>query len=210
MANSYPEQDTLHYMKKQTKQNLIELLETSLATNDLNIRDLEESLDKILTSTNSCKKSPYIKALRELYSYVYNYVTHGDWSKEIIIEFIKDTIAILNTPLKELEAQEAAIQKQLELDDYHKELPLKLLTLLAEADELDIDYKVGFNQLKQPLVEIDGIKIPLNGEPYDYQYVKSELFDLARQQKEETQQKDDLIAAAKAKLTDEEKDLLGL
>lgn len=209
MADNYPEQNTLHYMEKQTKQNLIELLDTSLATTDLNIRDLEESLDKILTSTNSCKKSPYTEALRKLYSYVYNYVAYGDWSKEIIIEFIKDTLDILNTPLKELEEQEAAIQKQLELEEYHKELPLKLLTLLAEADELDIDYKVGFNQLKQPLVQIDGIKIPLNGEPYDYQYVKSELFDLARSYNE-TQQKDDLIAAAKAKLTDEEKEALGL
>jgi hypothetical protein len=196
-------------MKKQTKQKLTELLEASLAATDLDLRDLEASLGELLISTNSCKKSPYVETLRELYSYVYNHVTYGDICRENIIESIGDTLTTFNTPLRQLEEKEAALTRQLKLNEYHKELPLKLLELLAEADDLGLEYKVWFNQLKQPLVEIDGTGIPLNGEPYDYQYAVS-IVEMVRQQKEEAQQEAILIAAAKAKLTDEERKLLSL
>jgi hypothetical protein len=179
-------------MKEQTKQELIELLETSLTTTDLNIRDLEESLGELLTSTNSCKNSPYIKALREIYSYVYNSVTYGDWSKETIIEFIKDALTVLNTPLRQLEEEEAAITKQLELDEYHKSLPLKLLQLMADSlmpsasvlSHVDEDEKGLYVCFRIPYFDSDdGIRrydeylVYLNGYPSEYDYVESLIKD---------------------------------
>ena len=209
-------------MKNQIKQQLIDLLESSLNINNLNIRDLEEKLGKLVTATNSYKKSPYIKALRVLYSYVFEYETYGDWSKENIIEFIKDTITILNTPLKELEDIEAAIQKQLALNEYHKELPLKLLQLIADTlmtsvpshvseDEegLYVCFRIPYFDSDDDIRGYDDNLVYLNGYPSEYNYVESLIKD-HYEKVNKIKEKAILIAAAKAKLTDKEKKLLRL
>jgi hypothetical protein len=208
-------------MKEQTKQELIELLETSLTTTDLNIRDLEESLGELLTSTNSCKNSPYIKALREIYSYVYNSVTYGDWSKETIIEFIKDALTVLNTPLRQLEEEEAAITRQLELDEYHKSLSLKLLQLMSDTEMTSVPSYVNKDEkglyvcFRIPYFKDDSIRgydeylVYLNGYPSEYDYVVKLIKDYY-EKVNKIREKAELITAAKSKLTDEEKELLEL
>lgn len=93
------------------------------------------------------------------------------------------------------EEQEAAIIRQLELEKYHKELPLKLLELIAEADSLDLDYKVvkeesnlivllykkGTNYRRYGA----DVTISLYGEPYEYyeavnyiSTIKEEMYDI--------------------------------
>lgn len=201
------------------KQLYIDLLTKALTVPEhetLAFYHIQDELKALLAKHKT--QSLYTKALNDLHS-KFNMCECGDYyhyGEDDLLNDIKSTITILNTPLKQLEEEEAAITKQLELAEYHKELPLKLLELLAEADDLNLHYAV-FKRNKHIVVSLinfadkyeEKVLIVLNGEPQQLEDGK-QLVESVRQQKEKAQQKADLIAAAKSKLTDEEKELLGL
>jgi hypothetical protein len=199
------------------KQVYIDLLNKALTVPEqkgICFYTIQDELINLLNKSKS--QSLYTKQLTYLDTQFNKYYSNGGLHSDDLIKKIKDTIAILNTPLKELEDIETAIQRQLELDEYHKELPLKLLELLAEADELGIEYKVVKEKGKLTILfyrkstkyGADAI-ISLSGEPIEYYELENFISTIKDYIKKE-QQKADLIAAAKAKLTDEEKKLLGL
>jgi hypothetical protein len=78
-------------------------------------------------------KQEFINLLERVFS---------DADFDFIYQLVRNTITILNPRLKVLEEQEAAKQRQLELETYHEELPLKLLELMTEAYHLGLDYRV--------------------------------------------------------------------
>jgi hypothetical protein len=129
------------------KQVYIDLLNKALTVpkhETLRFYDIRIELESLLSKCED--QSLYTKALHDLNG---NFYTYEDpdyynlyYGEDELIESIKNTLAILNTPLKQLEEEEAAIARQLKLDKYHKELPLKLLELLAEADSLGINYRI--------------------------------------------------------------------
>ena len=199
------------------KQVYIDLLNKALTVPEqkgICFYTIQDELINLLNKSKS--QSLYTKQLTYLDTQFNKYYSNGGLHSDDLIKKIKDTIAILNTPLKELEDIETAIQRQLELDEYNKELPLKLLELLAEADELCIEYKVVKEKGKLTILfyrkstkyGADDI-ISLSGEPIEYYELENFISTIKDYYKKE-QQKADLIAAAKAKLTDEEKELLGL
>jgi hypothetical protein len=199
------------------KQVYIDLLNKALTVPEqkgICFYTIQDELINLLNKSKS--QSLYTKQLTYLDTQFNKYYSNGGLHSDDLIKKIKDTIAILNTPLKELEDIETAIQRQLELDEYHKELPLKLLELLAKADELGIEYKVVKEKGKLTILfyrkntkyGADAI-ISLSGEPIEYYELENFISTIKDYYKKE-QQKADLIAAAKAKLTDEEKELLGL
>jgi hypothetical protein len=141
------------------KQVYIDLLNKALTVpkhETLRFYDIRIELESLLSKCED--QSLYTKALHDLNGNFYtyedhdlngNFYTYEDpdyynlyYGEDELIESIKNTLAILNTPLKQLEEEEAAIARQLKLDKYHKELPLKLLELLAEADSLGINYRI--------------------------------------------------------------------
>lgn len=208
-------------MKKETKQKFINLLEKVFTDSDFHIRDLYENLNIVLKNYTK-QKSSYLTALRNLLSYLYKHIeeSNPDFAdSDVIYQLIQNTIETLNTPIKELEEQEANTQRQLELEQYNKELPVKLLELLAEADNLKLKYKVIKieNKLNISLYKENtdykrygaDIEINLPGNPNEY-YEAVNYMSTIKEELEKEKRKADLIATAKAKLTDEEKEMLGL
>ena len=207
-------------MKKQTKQVYIDLLNKALTVPEhetLRFWDIQTELEALLGKHKT--QTLYTKALSNLCCKFECLNYDGDYTEAELLTQINNTLTILNTPLRQLEEQEAAITRQLELDEYHKELPLKILELLAEADSLDLDYKVVKEEsnLIVLLYKEDtnykkygaDVTISLYGEPYEY-YEAVNYISTIKEELEAEQRKADLIAAAKAKLTDGEKQLLGL
>lgn len=203
-------------MKKSTKQEFITLLERVFIEANFDLKDLNDFLLKELSKYNK-QTSPYVKALINLSKYINLYLEENTkfTSLENVYSFIIDTVEILNTSLRELKKQEDVKQKQLELETYHKELPLKLLELLAKAQYLGLEYKVCNPKdieviLYEPYYnDFYEVKIKLNGQPWEYR----EAVDVI-QKIEDTQaaelEKENLIKTAKTKLTKEELTALGL
>ena len=209
-------------MKKATKEEFITLLEKIFSEADFDLRELQGYLSEKLNKYNKIN-NPYIKALRNLSYYINLYLEENTklTSLESIYQLIRDTVEILNTPLKELEKQEDVKQKQLELETYHKELPLKLLELLAKAQYLGLEYKVCNPKDKDIEVilyepyyndsykEIYEVKIKLNGQPWEYREAVDVIQKIKDTQAAELE-KENLIKTAKTKLTKEELTILGL
>ncbi len=209
-------------MKKATKEEFITLLEKIFSEADFDLRELQGYLSEKLNKYNKIN-NPYIKALRNLSKYINLYLEKNTkfTSLENVYQFIIDTVEILNTPLKELEKQEDVKQKQLELETYHKELPLKLLELLAKAQYLGLEYKVCNPKDKDIEVilyepyyndsykEIYEVKIKLNGQPWEYREAVDVIQKIKDTQAAELE-KENLIKTAKTKLTKEELTVLGL
>ena len=211
----------MNNIKKETKQKFINLLEKVFNDSDFDIRDLYKNLNQLLYSYTK-QKSPYLTALRNLLSYLYEHIEESNphfADSDVIYQLIQNTIEILNMPIKELKEQEANTQRQLKLEQYNKELRVKLLELLAEADNLKLKYKVIKieNKLNISLYKENtdykrygaDIEINLPGNPNEY-YEAVNYMSTIKAELEKEKRKTDLIAAAKAKLTDEEKKVLGL
>jgi hypothetical protein len=131
-------------MKKETKQKFINLLEKVFNDSDFTISNLYVNLNKVLKDYIK-QKCPYLDAVRDLSFYLHQHLKTDNShfaDTDFIYQLIQNAIEILNTPIRELKDKKAAIQRQLELEQYNKELPVKLLELLAEADNLKLKYKV--------------------------------------------------------------------
>lgn len=210
-------------MKKGTKQEFINLLERVFNEADFDLGELKGYLDEQLEKYNG-KSNPYLAELRNLQQTLINYFENNIICEpEVIYSEIQKTINFLNTSIRELKEQEAAKQRELELEQYHKELPLRLLELLAEAHHLDIEYKVWNPHNKNIEVVLyepyynevglykgtNEVEVKLDGQPWEYHLAEG-VIKSAKERLEEEQRKAKLIAAAKAKLTDEEKKALGI
>lgn len=205
------------------KQVYIDLLNKALTVPEhetLSFQNIQDELIDLLNKSKS--QSLYTKQLTYLYRQFDEYYGNDSFHSDDLIKEIKDTITILNTPLKELEDIEAAIQRQLALDEYHKELPLKLLQLMADTlmtsvpsyvneDEkgLYVCFKIPYFDSDDDISGYDDNLVYLNGYPSEYKYVESLIKD-HYEKVNKIKEKAELITAAKAKLTDEEKKLLGL
>lgn len=205
------------------KQVYIDLLNKALTVPEhetLSFQNIQDELIDLLNKSKS--QSLYTKQLTYLYRQFDEYYGSDSFHSDDLIKEIKDTITILNTPLKELEDIEAAIQRQLALDEYHKELPLKLLQLMADTlmtsvpsyvseDEkgLYVCFKIPYFDSDDDISGYDDNLVYLNGYPSEYKYVESLIKD-HYEKVNKIKEKAELITAAKAKLTDEEKKLLGL
>lgn len=205
------------------KQVYIDLLNKALTVPEhetLSFQNIQDELIDLLNKSKS--QSLYTKQLTYLYRQFDEYYGSDSFHSDDLIKEIKDTITILNTPLKELEDIEAAIQRQLALDEYHKELPLKLLQLMADTlmtsvpsyvseDEkgLYVCFKIPYFDSDDDITGYDDNLVYLNGYPSEYKYVESLIKD-HYEKVNKIKEKAELIKTAKAKLTDEEKKLLGL
>lgn len=205
------------------KQVYIDLLNKALTVPEhetLSFQNIQDELIDLLNKSKS--QSLYTKQLTYLYRQFDEYYGSDSFHSDDLIKEIKDTITILNTPLKELEDIEAAIQRQLALNKYHKELPLKLLQLMADTlmtsvpsyvseDEkgLYVCFKIPYFDSDDDISGYDDNLVYLNGYPSEYKYVESLIKD-HYEKVNKIKEKAELITAAKAKLTDEEKKLLGL
>lgn len=205
------------------KQVYIDLLNKALTVpkhETLSFQNIQDELIDLLNKSKS--QSLYTKQLTYLYRQFDEYYGSDSFHSDDLIKEIKNTITILNTPLKELEDIEAAIQRQLALDEYHKELPLKLLQLMADTlmtsvpsyvneDEkgLYVCFKIPYFDSDDDISGYDDNLVYLNGYPSEYKYVESLIKD-HYEKVNKIKEKAELITAAKAKLTDEEKKLLGL
>lgn len=205
------------------KQVYIDLLNKALTVpkhETLSFQNIQDELIDLLNKSKS--QSLYTKQLTYLYRQFDEYYGSDSFHSDDLIKEIKNTITILNTPLKELEDIEAAIQRQLALDEYHKELPLKLLQLMADTlmtsvpsyvseDEkgLYVCFKIPYFDSDDDITGYDDNLVYLNGYPWEYNYVESLIKD-HYEKVNKIKEKAELITAAKAKLTDEEKKLLGL
>lgn len=205
------------------KQVYIDLLNKALTVPEhetLSFQNIQDELIDLLNKSKS--QSLYTKQLTYLYRQFDEYYGSDSFHSDDLIKEIKNTITILNTPLKELEDIEAAIQRQLALDEYHKELPLKLLQLMADTlmtsvpsyvneDEkgLYVCFKIPYFDSDDDISGYDDNLVYLNGYPSEYKYVESLIKD-HYEKVNKIKEKAELITAAKAKLTDEEKKLLGL
>lgn len=205
------------------KQVYIDLLNKALTVPEhetLSFQNIQDELIDLLNKSKS--QSLYTKQLTYLYRQFDEYYGSDSFHSDDLIKEIKNTITILNTPLKELEDIEAAIQRQLALDEYHKELPLKLLQLMADTlmtsvpsyvneDEkgLYVCFRIPYFDSDDDITGYDDNLVYLNGYPSEYKYVESLIKD-HYEKVNKIKEKAELITAAKAKLTDEEKKLLGL
>lgn len=205
------------------KQVYIDLLNKALTVPEhetLSFQNIQDELIDLLNKSKS--QSLYTKQLTYLYRQFDEYYGSDSFHSDDLIKEIKNTITILNTPLKELEDIEAAIQRQLALDEYHKELPLKLLQLMADTlmtsvpsyvneDEkgLYVCFRIPYFDSDDDISGYDDNLVYLNGYPSEYKYVESLIKD-HYEKVNKIKEKAELITAAKAKLTDEEKKLLGL
>ena len=175
------------------KQVYIDLLNKALTVPEqkgICFYTIQDELINLLNKSKS--QSLYTKQLTYLDTQFNKYYSNGGLHSDDLIKKIKDTIAILNTPLKELEDIETAIQRQLELDEYHKSLPLKLLQLMADSlmpsasvlshvdeDEkgLYVCFRIPYFDFDDSIRRYDEYLVFLNGYPSEYDYVESLIKD---------------------------------
>jgi hypothetical protein len=166
------------------KQVYIDLLNKALTVpkhETLCFYNIQDELIDLLNKSKS--QSLYTKQLTYLYRQFDEYYSSDSFHSDDLIKEIKDTITILNTPLKELEDIETAIQRQHALDEYHKELPLKLLQLMSDTKMTSVPSYVNKDEkglyvcFRIPYFKDDSIRgydehlVYLNGYPSEYDYV---------------------------------------
>ena len=205
-----------------TKQIYIDLFEQVLeADNYITLAEFETTFNNQLNIDHK-SKSNYYCYLQKLAEEISTWdISPGYYFDNELTKPVEYTLKILKMTPSELKQMELEKQAESDLKEYHSELPVKLLHLIAQAYYLKINIKYKYTENKDLIIEFS-IQLPkenyskrypdyteyttyeetisLKGNSSEYWNVKT-LIDIVQDIKNKKLEKEKLLESAKNKVT---------